>query len=130
MMGSINPQSSDWTIEEREMVCTALTKMGMSFTTIGKVTPDVFDKMCEHLITNPIEFAIVTQSEKGWTIYMSPRPPEDPYFAGRLHMAGSVVLPGRNSKTVLPALVKREVGLDLDKLKHKPEFIGKPIEFM
>ncbi len=94
------------------------------------VQPGVFDAWCEKFITAPIELAVVRPGEKGWEVFMFLRPDSDPYFAGGLHMAGSVVLPGRNSSTVLPALVKREVGIELAALANKPEFIGHPVEFM
>lgn len=101
-------------------VVAALKQMGHWFTEDGRVPPEVFDAMCEHLVTAPIELAVLRQGVSGSEVLMLDR--HDRYFAG-WHMPGSVILPGRNTPIVFRSLLKRELGLDFDQLEKQPELV-------
>ena len=101
-------------------VVESLAQIGRWFERDGRVPPEVFDAICEYLITTPIELAVLKLGGNDSEILMVYR--EDKYFTG-WHMPGSVVLPGRTAEGIFPVLLRRELGLEFARLRNKPKFV-------
>ncbi len=81
---------------------------------------NVFDSICENLITCPVELAVVREGEEELEILLLKRD-KDKYFDGTTwHMPGSIILPGRTASVAMKLLIEREIGV----LHELPKFIG------
>lgn len=100
------------TKSEEQELCQLLQKM------TWPVSHEVFNTLCGTIITNPIELAVLRQTENETDVLMIER--HDKFFDG-WHIPGTVVCPGDTEESALKRLIEKEVGATVS----RPRFIDR-----